>query len=90
MLTENEMKTLENLFKKISADDYSRVVNMFKKCHSKNQAEAVSIFNVGDYVYFFDRNGHKISGTITKINAKTIKVKSSMAVWSVSPSLLKK
>lgn len=52
--------------------------------------ENTTKFRVGNSVMFSDKKGYTLTGTITKINTKTIKVKATNGVtWSVSPSLLK-
>lgn len=53
------------------------------------QAEIGSTFRVGDAVYFDSRTGVRVTGTIVKINQKTIKVATKDSTWKVSPSLLR-
>jgi len=45
-------------------------------------------FQVGDRVSFRAKDGRTITGTVAKINLKTIKVRSIDTMWAVSPSLL--
>jgi len=53
------------------------------------QYEIGRSFRVGDAVYFDSKRGMRVTGTIEKINRKTIKVATPTGLWSVSPSLLK-
>jgi hypothetical protein len=52
------------------------------------EASVGGTFVVGDRVKFTGRSGQTVTGTVIKINAKTIKVKSIDVTWAVSPSLL--
>jgi len=45
-------------------------------------------FVVGDRVKFRAKDGRTITGSVFKINLKTIKVRSIDTVWAVTPSLL--
>ena len=45
-------------------------------------------FLVGDRVKFTAKDGRIITGSVAKINMKTIKVRSIDVMWAVSPSLL--
>jgi len=47
-------------------------------------------FLVGDRVKFTAKDGRTITGTVFKINMKTIKVRSIDTVWAVTPSLLQR
>ena len=52
------------------------------------EASVGGTFLVGDRVSFRAKDGRTITGTVVKINAKTIKVRSIDVMWAVSPSLL--
>ena len=45
-------------------------------------------FKFGDRVKFTAKDGRTITGSVFKINLKTIKVRSIDTVWAVTPSLL--
>jgi len=47
-------------------------------------------FQVGDRVKFTAKGGRTITGSVFKINLKTIKVRSIDTVWAVTPSLLQR
>jgi hypothetical protein len=44
---------------------------------------------MGDLVSFVDRNGRTLSGTVIKVNQKTVSVRSGNTTWRVTGSLLK-
>jgi len=47
-------------------------------------------FKFGDRVKFTAKDGRTITGSVAKINLKTIKVRSIDTVWAVTPSLLQR
>ena len=50
---------------------------------------ATRSWHVGDQVEFDGRNGRREQGQITKINQKTINVKTLMGNWKVSAAMLR-
>lgn len=54
------------------------------------QRRAAISFRVGDKVAFTAKTGKTVTGTITKINQKTVSLRTIDANWKVSPSLLRK
>lgn len=55
------------------------------------QRRAAISFRVGDAVKFQSRTGRTISGTVTKVNQKTVSVKAIDSTnWKVSGSLLQR
>jgi len=54
------------------------------------QSRAAHSFNKGDKVKFTTRSGEIITGTVAKINQKTVTVNTPNSTWKVSGSLLKK
>jgi hypothetical protein len=53
------------------------------------QRTAARSFRMGDLVSFVDRNGRTLSGTVIKVNQKTVSVRSGNTTWRVTGSLLK-
>jgi len=47
-------------------------------------------FKFGDRVRFTAKDGRTITGSVAKINMKTIKVRSLDVLWVVTPSLLER
>lgn len=58
----------------------------------EKQRKAAALFSVGDKVSFESkRSGRWVSGTITKINMKTVHLRTATGeTWHVSPSMLMK
>jgi len=54
------------------------------------ETDVARAFQVGDRVRFTAKDGRTITGSVAKINMKTIKVRSIDTVWAVSPSLLQR
>lgn len=87
MLTKTELNQISKLFTKMGAEDFRTVARLFKDAQNSRQAAVASQLFVGQKVSFTSRRGY-ITGTIEKINRKTVKVKAKDAMWSVTPSLL--
>ena len=47
-------------------------------------------FDVGNQVWFIDQRGHRISGTVVRVNAKTVSIHSEdHRDWRVSPQVVR-
>ena len=78
-LNENQLHTLHQI-----------IVSRLKLMHSARAMYAMKDFNILDRVYF-DQNGKRIEGIITRLNQKTITVTTDdKGHWNVSPGLLTK
>lgn len=73
-----------------SADELKTIQNALKVAYTSMQTVAKFSYEQGDKVYFTTRNGDKVMGVVSKINQKTITVKTVTSTWKVSPSLLRK
>lgn len=93
---EKTMKTVSEINKAIlsgnfSPDDIRSIQQALKAAYSNMQTREKFSYRVGEEVTFKARSGEYISGKITKINQKTINVRTNTGMeWKVSPSLLKK
>ncbi len=77
-LTDEELRNINNL-----------VVSELKHRRDKKNFAVVSQLRIGSTVTFQSKYG-LVKGTVEKINAKTVNVKSNLGVnWKVSPTLLK-
>lgn len=81
-------KTTMNAIRNADNATLDAMIDLIKARRSSIQREVGSSFSVGDAVFFNDRRGMKVTGTILKINPKTIKVSTTNGLWKVSPSLL--
>lgn len=84
-----------DMLEKLECDEL-RILNklVIEKIHEKSRDIALS-FNVGDIVYFYDKQKQKHEGTIVKINKKYIKVEEKakekspfVSTWDVFPTYL--
>ena len=82
-------KTTRHAIRTANTDILNEIIAEVKLRQRTLQAEIGSTFRVGDSVYFDSKRGMRVTGTIEKINRKTIKVATPTGLWSVSPSLLK-
>ncbi len=82
-------KTTMNAIRNADNNTLDAIVEMVKARRSMISREVASSFSVGDAVFFNDKRGMKVTGTILKINPKTIRVSTNNGLWKVSPSLLK-
>lgn len=74
-----------------SFEDLKALSQALKQRWDQLTNQQVTKFNYGDEVEFDSKRGMTVTGTITKINTKTIKIKTPMGlVWNVSPGLLRK
>jgi predicted DNA-binding ribbon-helix-helix protein len=85
-LNQTTLKTIRN------ADDetLNAIIAEIKNRQRQMQQDIGSSFNVGDKVWFDANRRGRIEGMISKINQKTIVVKTPTVTWKVTPSLLKK
>jgi ribosomal protein L35AE/L33A len=75
----------------LSADELRSINQALKAAYTMLQSRAKVAFYVGESVRFNTRSGELVTGKVTKINQKTIAVRTDTGMqWKVSPSLLKK
>ena len=66
------------------------IVAMVKRQNALKMMEASSNRYVGENVYFTDKYGKKIGGIVTKVNPKTIMIKTDVyGNWRVAATLVK-
>jgi len=82
-------QNVSTFIRNASMEEINTIIALVRDRQRSIQTEIGSSFQVGDSVYFNDKRGARVTGTITKINRKTIKVDTNGYMWSVSPSLLK-
>lgn len=90
MLSPAELKTLNELLNKAETSEFNVISKMYNQALSNAQTRVANNFFINDHVQFTNKYGKVISGNITKINRKTIKVQTTDGVWVVSPSMLRK
>lgn len=82
--------TINNLNEKQLHSLHQIIVQRIKLMHNASAMYAMKDFNILDRVYF-NHNGKRIEGIITRLNQKTITVTTAEGGgWKVSPGLLTK
>jgi hypothetical protein len=84
ILNQTTVETIRNA----NMDELNTIIALVRDRQRSIQVEVGANFHVGDSVSFNDKRGTRVTGTITKINRKSIKVDTGGYIWNVSPSLL--
>ncbi len=88
--SEQDIKRFINLLdydELVKLNEY--IVKRLNLILNKRAMEKVQEFNVLDRVYFIDNDGNEITGTIIRLNQKTVTIKADDGKrWRVSPSFL--
>ena len=88
---EIDMSTVTKAIYDIDSMEELRIImNIVNMRFKELQARAAQSFVRGDTVTFTTKHGQKITGVVTKINQKTVSVKTPTSEWKVSGSLLKR
>ena len=86
---------IEDFIKTLNMDELiflNRLVNERVKLLSQMEASQMMVdYNIGDFVEFDGKDGQVLRGIITKMNKKTVSIKTTTGVkWNVSPYYLRK
>tara|TARA_Y100000389_G_scaffold181867_1_gene197970 strand:+ start:1696 stop:1971 length:276 start_codon:yes stop_codon:yes gene_type:complete len=81
------MTVLDNV-RNMNAAELNRVVDEIKLRRTFLAKHTARNLRVGDTVSFEGRRGETVTGTVTKVNQKTVIVKAGMTNWKVTASLL--
>lgn len=73
-----------------SLDELREAQNALNVRFRELQRRAAVSYRIGDTVKFQSKTGKTISGTVTKINQKTVSVRTVDSNWKVSASLLQR
>jgi hypothetical protein len=78
---------------KLSEDDLielnQRIVERLRLLRSAKSLAKLAMFSVGMVVEFETEDGRIISGTVARLNQRTVTVATASGRWRVSPSLLR-
>lgn len=85
-------REVANFIRKANRDEVNTIINLIKERQRVIARQESLKFNIGDKVTFDAKSRGIVSGTVTKVNRKTVKVKADGVgfMWIVSPELLKK
>ena len=85
----NRVQTAVDAIRNMNMDELNSVVEAVKMQRTWLAKTTARALAVGDTVEFTGRNGVTHTGTVTKINPKTVLVKEGYTTWKVTASLLK-
>ena len=84
----NNVQTAITAIRNMTNDEINQVVEAIKLQRTYNARQTARALSVGDTVQFEGRNG-RVTGTVEKINQKTVIVNSFSGKWKVTASMLK-
>lgn len=73
-----------------TAEEIRALSNAVSFKFKEMQRRAAVSFSKGDKVTFTTRNGEKVTGTVARVNQKTVTVNTTTSQWKVSASLLRR
>jgi preprotein translocase subunit YajC len=87
----NNVQTAITAIRNMTNDEINQVVEAIKLQRTYNARQTARALTVGDTVSFDARTRGVITGTVTKINTKTVQVRCNrtMDKWKVTASMLK-
>ena len=85
----NNVQTAINAIRNMNNDEINQVVEAIKLQRTFLARTTARALTVGDTVSFTGRGGKTVTGTVTKINRKTVVVDEGFTRWKVPASLLK-
>ena len=84
-----QMQAVKVALSEMNINELRQVNEYIGMMYKIQQQRAASAFSRGDKVSFQSRTGDKISGTVVKVNQKTVTVSTPVGQYKVSGSLLK-
>ena len=87
----NNVQTAITAIRNMTNDEINQVVEAIKLQRTFNARQTARTLTVGDTVSFDARTRGVITGTVTKINRKTVQVRCNrtQGMWKVTASMLK-
>ena len=84
----NKVQTAITEIRNMNNDELNQVVDAIKLQHTYLARTTTRSLTVGDTVSFTGRGGRTVTGTVQKINRKTVVVDEGITRWKVPASLL--
>lgn len=70
---------------------HAELTALLKHKQKVRQFQAGQSFKTGDLVFFVNsKTNERVTGRVEKVNTKTMKIRTDVGMWSVSPSLVQK
>jgi len=84
----NTVQTAINAIRNMNNDELNQIIEAVKLQRTYLARSTAKALAVGDTVQFTGRGGNTVTGTVTKINRKTVVVDEGFTRWKVPASLL--
>jgi len=84
----NKYDVIDYLWSIKTRDEIQEMWKILKQRSRQIEEMKTIDFNIGDKVTFKDKRNKTETGTITKINKRTINVRTEDCNWRITPSLL--
>ena len=84
----NKVQTAITEIRGMNNDELNQVIEAIKLQRTYLARNTARALNVGDTVSFRGRGGRTVTGTVQKINRKTVIVNEGLTNWKVPASLL--
>jgi len=85
----NNVQTAVEAIRNSNNDELNQIIEAIKLQRTWLARTTARALAVGDTVQFAGRGGRTVTGTVTKINRKTVIVKDGYTNWKVTASMLK-
>jgi len=85
----NKVQTAVDAIRNMNNDELNQIVDAIKLQRTYLARTMTRAMAVGDTVEFTGRGGRTVTGTVTKINRKTVIVNEGFTNWKVPASLLR-
>ena len=85
----NKVQTAIDAIRNMNNDELNQIVDAIKLQRTYLARTMTRAMAVGDTVEFTGRGGRTVTGTVTKINRKTVIVNEGFTNWKVPASLLR-
>ena len=85
----NNVQTAVEAIRNSNNDELNQIIEAIKLQRTWLARTTARALAVGDTVQFTGRGGRTVTGTVTKINRKTVIVKDGYTNWKVTASMLK-
>ena len=84
----NNVQTAITAIRNCNNDELNQVIEAIKLQRTYLARSTARALAVGDTVQFTGRNGRRVTGTVEKVNRKTVIVRDGLTKWKVTASLL--
>jgi len=83
----SNVETAIDAIRNMNKDELVHVIDAVKLRHTSLARQTTRSLQLGDTVEFTNKQGRTVSGTVTKINRKTLIVKNGFTTWRVPAAM---